>query len=218
MTKQLLSLSALHIILLCLSNILVQIPMMIFGFHTTWGALSYPLIFILTDLTTRLAGSATARRIVFLAMLPGLCCSYLITNWFSYGSLWVSNPLALRIAVASFSAYVVGQLLDIRFFQKLQRHSSWWLAPTVSSSVGNVLDTYCFFFIAFYQCSDLFLSGHWPEIASVDLIFKLLISIGSFVPLYGLLLSLILPGKGRRSVEHGSHSDTALSGMESNGS
>ncbi|MCE3046210.1 7-cyano-7-deazaguanine/7-aminomethyl-7-deazaguanine transporter [Legionella sp. 16cNR16C] len=213
MSKQLLSLTGLHVFFLCLSNVLVQHPIIVLGFHTTWGAFSYPVIFILTDLTTRLTGAATSRRIIFLAMLPGLCSSYLISNWFSFGSFWVNNPFALRIALASFSAYVLGQLADISFFQRLRQRPFWWVAPTVAGIFGNILDTYSFFFIAFYQSSNLFLRAHWLEIASVDLVFKLVISIGSFVPLYGLLLSLILSSKQERLMKHGSQSDTTLPGM-----
>lgn len=184
-----------HILLICLSNTLVQYPFVIFGFHTTWGAFSYPLIFILTDLTTRLFGQELARKIIFVAMFPGLICSYLISNFFSYGSLFATNTLALRIAVASFCAYVLGQLLDIIVFQRLRQNAKWWVAPSVSNVFGNILDTYVFFFIAFYQSSNPFLSTHWPEIAMVDLLFKISIGLLTFVPLYGIILQLILRTK-----------------------
>ncbi|CDZ76098.1 Inner membrane protein YhhQ [Legionella massiliensis] len=184
-----------HILLICLSNTLVQYPFVLFGFHTTWGAFSYPLIFILTDLTTRLFGQEKARKIIFLAMFPGLICSYLISNFFSYGNVFVANVFALRIALASFCAYVLGQLLDIIVFQRLRENSKWWVAPSVSNIFGNLLDTYVFFFTAFYQCSNAFLSAHWPEIAMIDLLFKISISLLTFVPLYGIVLQLILRKK-----------------------
>lgn len=181
-----------HIVIICSSNILVQHPIVIFGWHTTLGAFSYPLIFIFTDLTTRIAGAALARKVIYLAMLPGLLGSFLITNWFEYGHLWVQNTFAIRIALASFTAYVTGQLIDILFFRKLQKQSRWWVAPTIANVFGNLLDTYSFFFIAFYHSSNLFLSTHWLEIASVDLAFKLVISLFSFVPLYGLIMAWFL--------------------------
>ncbi|KTC86883.1 7-cyano-7-deazaguanine/7-aminomethyl-7-deazaguanine transporter [Legionella brunensis] len=183
-----------HIGIIGLSNTLVQYPFTFLGFQTTWGAFSYPLIFIFTDLTTRLLGQQVARRVVYAAMLPGLFCSYFISNAYAHNDLWAYNPVALRIALASVSAYVVGQLLDIIVFQKLRRQQKWWVAPSVSNIFGNFFDTYCFFFIAFYHSSNIFLSNNWVEIATVDLIFKLGISLISFVPLYGLILRLILQG------------------------
>lgn len=184
-----------HIIIICLSNTLVQYPFVLWGFRTTWGAFSYPLIFILTDLTTRLLGQERARKTIFAAMIPGLVCSYLISNWYAQGVLLAYDTLVLRIAFASFCAYVIGQLLDITIFQRLRQQAKWWVAPAVSTIFGNLFDTYCFFFVAFYQGSNDFLSTHWLEIATVDLIFKLLISLISFVPLYGLILKLILRNK-----------------------
>lgn len=181
-----------HIIIICLSNILVQYPFTLFGYSTTWGAFSYPLIFILTDLSTRLLGQRTARKIIFGAMVPALVGSYLISNWTTQSSLFAHNPLALRIASASFCAYVLGQLLDITIFQKLRQQQKWWVAPSIANMFGNFFDTYCFFFIAFYHGSNHFLSIHWLEIATVDLVFKILISLISFVPLYGLILQLAL--------------------------
>lgn len=183
---------AAHIVIICSSNVLVQHPLVIFGWHTTLGAFSYPLIFIFTDLTTRIAGASLARKVIYLAMLPGLLGSFLITNWFEYGHLWVQNTFAIRIALASFTAYVTGQLIDILVFRKLQKQSRWWVAPTVANVFGNLLDTYSFFFIAFYHSSNIFLSTHWLEIASVDLAFKLVISLVSFVPLYGLIMAWFL--------------------------
>lgn len=100
-----------HIAIICASNVLVQHPVVFFNLHTTWGAFSYPLIFILTDLTTRIIGASAARKIIYVAMFPGLISSLLISNWFEYGYFWVANTLAIRVSLASFCAYVLGQLL-----------------------------------------------------------------------------------------------------------
>lgn len=181
-----------HIVIICLSNTLVQYPFTVFGLHTTWGAFSYPLIFVLTDLSTRLSGQQQARQIIFIAMLPALLCSYLISNYYAENHWLAYNSVVLRIALASFCAYLVGQLLDITIFQGLRRLKQWWVAPAVSNIFGNIFDTYCFFFIAFYQGENAFLSAHWTELARVDLVVKLLIGLLSFVPLYGLILKRIL--------------------------
>ncbi|WED42847.1 queuosine precursor transporter [Legionella cardiaca] len=181
-----------HVTLIGLSNTLVQYPFALWGFQTTWGAFSYPLIFILTDLTTRFLGPHAARKAVYAAMLPGLFCSYAISNLYANHDALAYNPMALRIALASFLAYVLGQLLDITIFQKFRVQQKWWVAPSVSTIFGNLFDTYCFFFVAFFHSANAFLSGNWLEIATVDLVFKLLISLISFIPLYGFLLKLIL--------------------------
>ena len=189
-------LAMLHISILAFSNILVQYPFAVFGFHTTWGAFSYPLIFIVTDLIIRTLGAKTARKVVLVAMIPGLLISYVLSNLFSgdaftWSSIWLLNTLALRIAIASFIAYILGQALDMFIFVRIRQNSKWWIAPTMSSVIGNIFDTFCFFFVAFYHSSHPYMRLHWVEIASVDLGFKLLISVVSFVPIYGLLLKLL---------------------------
>ncbi|HAT8178074.1 TPA: 7-cyano-7-deazaguanine/7-aminomethyl-7-deazaguanine transporter [Legionella pneumophila] len=186
-----------HIFLITLSNVLVQYPFDMMGFHTTWGAFTYPAIFILTDLTTRIATANKARKIIMLSMVPGLIFSYLIASYIETGhnlngdSLLVLHLMPLRIALACFIAYVIGQLLDVAVFQRYRNQPTWWLAPTLSAIVGNFIDTVLFFAIAFYHCPNTFLSQNWPEIAMVDIFFKITISLIAFVPVYGLVLSIL---------------------------
>ncbi|HAU1295312.1 TPA: 7-cyano-7-deazaguanine/7-aminomethyl-7-deazaguanine transporter [Legionella pneumophila] len=185
-----------HIFLITLSNVLVQYPFAMMGLHTTWGAFTYPAIFILTDLTTRIATANKARKIIMLSMVPGLIFSYLVASSIEAGnnlngdSLSVLHLMPLRIALACFIAYVIGQLLDVAVFQRYRNQPAWWLAPTLSAVAGNFIDTVLFFTIAFYHCSDPFLSQNWPEIAMVDVFFKIIISLIAFVPVYGLVLSM----------------------------
>lgn len=172
----------------------MQYPFSIWGLHSTWGALTYPLIFILSDMTTRLLGVVIARKVIFFSMLPGLLLSYVVNCYFvnnidAYFFTFYVMPF--RIAVACFIAYVVGQLLDITLFQRFRKNANWWFAPIVASAAGNLVDTALFFSIAFYKCQDNFLSAHWLEIALVDFMFKLLISIFAFVPIYGVLLAKV---------------------------
>jgi uncharacterized integral membrane protein (TIGR00697 family) len=188
------ALTAGHIILLTISNLLVQYPFNLLGFHTTWGAFTYPAIFILTDLTVRLSAARYARTIIFLSMIPALILSYLIASYLEApeGLDWLTlHIMPLRIACACFLAYVIGQILDVSVFQKYRNTSSWWLAPMLSSGIGNVVDTFIFFGIAFYHCNNPFLSQHWIEIAGIDLLFKMVISWLAFVPIYGLILNVI---------------------------
>ncbi|WP_035890927.1 7-cyano-7-deazaguanine/7-aminomethyl-7-deazaguanine transporter [Legionella norrlandica] len=190
-------LSISHILLLTISNILVQYPFEIFGYHTTWGAITYPAIFILTDITTRILSADIARKIIFRSMLPGLFISYIIASYmethstFNWSDLLIIHPMPLRIALASFLAYTVGQFLDIFVFQSYRNYSSWWLAPSLSTTVGNLIDTILFFTVAFYHCSNPFLNQHWPEIAAVDMLFKITISLIAFVPIYGFVLNIL---------------------------
>ena len=96
-----------------------------------------------------------------------------------------------RIAVASFVAYVTGQLLDVRVFSYLRSNRRWWVAPSASTIVGNLVDTVLFYTIAFYLSPDQFMATHWPEIALVDYLFKLLVSIVLFLPVYGIILRIV---------------------------
>ncbi len=191
-------LSLFHLLVIISSNYLVQLPVSIFGFHTTWGAFSFPFIFLATDLTVRVFGARLARRIILAVMIPALVVSYLISalfymgSWQGFGALAQVNLFVLRIACASFMAYALGQILDVHVFNRLRQNRRWWLAPTASTLFGNISDTLAFFFIAFWRSTDPFMAEHWVEIALVDYCFKILISIIFFLPAYGLLLNIVL--------------------------
>jgi hypothetical protein len=122
------------------SNFLVQFPLnaQLAGINLadilTWGAFSYPIAFLITDLTNRQFGPAAARKVVFVGFVVGVGLSF-----------FTSDP---RIAIASGSAYLAGQLLDIAVFNRLRRQS-WWRAPLVGSLIGSMLDTIMFFSFAF---------------------------------------------------------------------
>lgn len=191
-------LSLFHILIITSSNYLVQLPVSIFGFHTTWGAFTFPFIFLATDLTVRVFGAPLARRIILTVMVPALLVSYLVSvlfyqgEWQSFSSLGQVNIVVARIASASFMAYVLGQILDVHVFNRLRQRNAWWVAPAVSTLFGNLSDTLAFFFIAFYRSTDPFMSANWVEIALVDYTFKLLISLLFFLPMYGVMLNMVL--------------------------
>ena len=196
--KALVWLSLFHLLVITSSNYLVQLPISIFGFHTTWGAFSFPFIFLATDLTVRIFGAPLARRIIFAVMVPALAISYGISalfymgEWQGFAALGTFNLFVARIAVASFMAYALGQILDVHVFKRLRQSRRWWLAPTASTLFGNISDTVAFFFIAFWRSPDPFMAAHWGEIALVDYSFKVLISIIFFLPMYGVLLNMLL--------------------------
>ena len=123
------------------SNILVQF---LFGDWLTWGAFTYPFAFLVTDLVNRLHGAVAARRVVLAGFAVGLACSFVGSQ--------IEGPfgplVSLRVAIASGTAFLVGQLLDVAAFDRL-RAGSWWRAPLVSSILGSVVDTLLFFTIAF---------------------------------------------------------------------
>jgi len=190
---------AFHIIIVIASNYLVQLPISLFGFHSTWGAFSFPFIFLATDLTVRLIGKQAARRVIMRAMLPALVASYIVGVLFHDGSFngWQAlaafNAFVFRIALGSFAAYALGQLLDIQVFDRTRQKSrAWWLAPAAASVLGQALDTLAFFFIAFWRSSDAFMAAHWGEIAVVDYVIKLAVSLLLFVPAYGVMLAAIV--------------------------
>ncbi|MHB2869045.1 7-cyano-7-deazaguanine/7-aminomethyl-7-deazaguanine transporter [Klebsiella pneumoniae] len=196
--KALVWLSLFHLLVITSSNYLVQLPISIFGFHTTWGAFSFPFIFLATDLTVRIFGAPLARRIIFAVMVPALAISYGISalfymgEWQGFAALGTFNLFVARTAVASFMAYALGQILDVHVFNRLRQSRRWWLAPTASTLFGNISDTVAFFFIAFWRSPDPFMAAHWGEIALVDYSFKVLISIIFFLPMYGVLLNMLL--------------------------
>lgn len=194
----LVSLIAFHIFIVIASNYLVQFPMQLFSWQTTWGAFSFPFIFLATDLTVRLLGKAPARRVIAVVMLPALLASYVVSTLFHEGqfggfaALLVLNVFVLRISLASFAAYVVGQLADIQVFDRLRKLKQWWVAPTASTVLGNLLDTFVFFSIAFWHSDNAFMAANWVEIAWVDYVIKILISVLFFIPLYGVLLKALM--------------------------
>lgn len=187
-----------HLLIIASSNYLVQLPFTIFGFHTTWGAFTFPFIFLATDLTVRIFGAAMARQIILRVMLPALAISYVLSVLFYQGEyqgwshLGEFNLFVARIAIASFMAYLLGQIMDVSVFNRLRQTKQWWVAPSCSTIFGNALDTVAFFAIAFYNSPDPFMAENWVEIALVDYSFKLIISLGLFVPMYGVLLNYLI--------------------------
>lgn len=151
------------------SNVLVQFPI---NEVLTWGAISYPFSFLVTDLTTRLQGPERARRVVWV----GFALAVLL-------SIWLATP---RIALASGTAFLAGQLLDIQVFQRLRRQS-WWRAPLVSSTLGSIVDTALFFSLAFAGTG-----LPWVTLALGDLGVKLLMAVLALAP-FRAALALALP-------------------------
>ncbi|MEB3464838.1 7-cyano-7-deazaguanine/7-aminomethyl-7-deazaguanine transporter [Pasteurella multocida] len=208
--RALILLSFFHILIIAASNYLVQIPFEImlplsqlgtredFSFHSTWGTLTFPFIFLATDLTVRIFGAKEARWIIFVVMIPALVISYVISTLFQDTQYQGLNALAhfnifvFRIAVASFFAYVFGQLLDVLVFNRLRQLKTWWIAPSSSMIFGSMADTFLFFAIAFYASSDPFMAEHWAALGFVDYLFKLFVGIILFVPAYGVVLNFIL--------------------------
>lgn len=187
-----------HIVIITSSNYLVQLPFVLFGFNTTWGAFTFPFIFLITDLTVRLFGTNFARIIIFVVMFPALSLSYFVSalfsdgHWLGFSVLLEGNVFVARIALASFSAYLAGQLMDITVFNALRKKTHWWTAPSLSAVIGNVVDTVVFFSVAFYRSNNAFMASHWIEIAIVDYTFKIFICGLFSLPLYGIMLNLLL--------------------------
>jgi len=133
------------------SNVLVQF---LLGDWLTWGAFTYPIAFLITDLMNRLYGVAAARKVVFVGFLVGIACSLIGSQIM----LEFGPAVPLRIAVASAIAFLTAQLLDVSIFDRL-RGGVWWKAPLVSTIVGSVVDTALFFTIAFSASVAVFGAG-----------------------------------------------------------
>ena len=180
-----------HVSVILASNYLVQIPLQLGPVLTTWGSFTFPLIFLATDLTVRVLGRDTARRVVLWAMGPALLASYVVSVLFAEGRFagWASlaefNLFVFRIACASFAAYVVGQITDIQVFARLQGRGGWWVAPAFSTVVGGFIDTLVFFAAAFHLSPDPFMAAHWPELAATDYATKMVVSLAFYLPVYG---------------------------------
>ena len=196
-----------HTVVIASSNFLVQIPVRIGALTTTWGAFTFPFIFLTTDLTVRIFGRHLARKIIFFVMFPALAVSYVISVLFHEGRFAGGagftgiDWFVARIALASFVAYLVGQLLDISVFNRLRRNPRWWLAPSASTVLGNALDTLVFFSIAFWRSPDAFMAAHWPGIAVLDYSWKILISVTLFLPAYGWILKTLTARLTRLDLE-----------------
>ncbi|MAH81733.1 MAG: hypothetical protein CMC21_00585 [Flavobacteriaceae bacterium] len=181
------SLVVTHIFIITLSNVLVAIPLNIYGFKLTWAAFSFPLVVVTTDLTVRLLGKSIARKTITfsypLAIISSVLIIYFERNLVS---------IALRIGLASATAYALGTLIDIYAFQLIrEKYSIWWIAPALSTIISNIIDSYTFFFTAFSNSSDKYMSLNWFEIAGTQTVLKILIGLVFFLPVYGILLTYI---------------------------
>ena len=139
------------------SNILVQF---LLGDWLTWGAFTYPIAFLITDVMNRVYGVAAARRVVFAGFVVGILCSLIGTQIMMQGDGYTFPAVTLRVAIGSGSAFLVAQLLDVQIFDRM-RNGAWWRAPLASTLIGSALDTFLFFSIAF---SAMF---NWLETANI---------------------------------------------------
>lgn len=128
------------------SNILVQF--LILDGLLTWGAFTYPLAFLVTDVMNRIYGASAARRVVFIGFIVGVICSLIGSQIMIQGGGYEFPAVALRVAIGSGTAFLVAQLIDVAIFQRL-RDGTWWRAPLASTLIGSTIDTALFFTIAF---------------------------------------------------------------------
>ena len=163
------------------SNYLVQFPINYFGLNEilTYGAFSYPIAFLITDLANRTYGKIIAQKIVYLGFSIGI----IFTLFFSTN---FADLISIRIAIGSGSAFLAAQLLDVQIFDKL-RKNTWYIAPLISSSIGSIVDTFLFFSIAFAGTEI-----PWVTLSLGDLGVKLFVALLMLVP-FRLLLNTFKP-------------------------
>ena len=166
-------------LIVALSNYLVQFPVNYIGLQDifTYGAFSYPVAFLITDLANRKYGKTVARKIVYLGFVLGVA----LTLYFSTD---FSNLISKRIAIGSGSAFLIAQLLDIQVFDRL-RKKVWFVAPLVSSLIGSSIDTFLFFSIAFYGTGI-----NWVTLSLGDLFVKIFVALIMLIP-FRILLSYV---------------------------
>jgi len=181
MNKSFFSLSFLMGVVVLSSNYLVQFPINYYGLNKilTYGALSYPIAFLITDLANRSFGKMIARKIVYFGFFLGVSFTIIFSTDFA-------DYISIRIAIGSGFAFLVAQLLDVQIFDKL-RKKQWFVAPLTSSIIGSTIDTFLFFSIAFYA-TDV----PWITLSLGDLGVKILVALLMLIP-FRLLLKTFRP-------------------------
>ena len=163
------------------SNYLVQFPINFYGLNEllTYGAFSYPIAFLITDLANRSYGKFVARKIVYLGFLIGIGFTILFSTDFA-------DYISIRIAIGSGTAFLIAQLIDVQIFDNL-RKKKWFIAPLTSSIIGSTVDTFLFFSISFYGTSI-----PWFTLALGDLAVKIFVALMMLIP-FRLLLKTFKP-------------------------
>tara|TARA_S200000501_G_C20406951_1_gene561804 strand:- start:72 stop:620 length:549 start_codon:yes stop_codon:yes gene_type:complete len=181
MNKTFIILSFLMGLIVLASNYLVQFPIQYYGLQEllTYGAFSYPIAFLITDLANRSYGKIAAKKIVYIGFAIGICFTLLFSTNFT-------DLISIRIAIGSGTAFLVAQLLDVQIFDKL-RGKQWFIAPLGSSFIGSIVDTFLFFSISFYATG-----VPWVTLSLGDLAVKILVALVMLVP-FRLLLSTLKP-------------------------
>ena len=161
------------------SNYLVQFPIKFYGLEEvlTYGAFSYPIAFLITDLANRSYGKLVARKIVYIGFAIGVSFTLLFSTNFA-------DFISVRIAIGSGTAFLVAQLLDVQIFDKL-RKKKWFVAPLTSSFIGSTIDTFLFFSISFYATGI-----PWITLSLGDLMVKIFVALIMLIP-FRLLLGTL---------------------------
>ena len=183
MNRLFLFLSFLMGVVVLSSNFLVQFPIRYYQLEEllTYGALSYPIAFLITDLANRSYGKVIARKIVYIGFAIGISFTLLFSTNFA-------DLISVRIAIGSGTAFLIAQLLDVQIFDKL-RKKKWFVAPLTSSLIGSTIDTFLFFSISFYATGI-----PWVTLSLGDLAVKVLVALLMLIP-FRLLLGTIKVSK-----------------------
>jgi uncharacterized PurR-regulated membrane protein YhhQ (DUF165 family) len=178
-------LMAAHVIIIAISNYIVQFKIDVLGHPLALAAFTFPLVVVLTDLTVRLLGKQTGRAVIGLAFIPAILVSMAVVK---LGG--APDSVAFRIGLGSGMAYFVSNLLDVYVFQYFrEKYTSWWIAPALSCIVSTFIDTYVFFFTAFAYGANEFMAANWHIVATNNSWAKILVSLLVILPSYGILLS-----------------------------
>jgi uncharacterized PurR-regulated membrane protein YhhQ (DUF165 family) len=176
-----------HILIIAISNYIVQFKFEVFGHPLAWAAFTFPLVVVLTDLTVRLLGKQTGRAVIALAFIPAIIVSMAVVK---LGG--APDSVAFRIGLGSGVAYFISNLLDVYVFQYFrEKYQTWYVAPTLSAIVSTFIDTYAFFFTAFAYGENEFMAANWHVVATNNSISKIIVSLLVILPAYGVLLNYL---------------------------
>lgn len=179
----------LHTLVIAVSNYLVTIRFNVFPgadlpffgeFPLAAAAFTFPIVVVATDLTVRLVGKEAGRAVVAMAIIPAIVASVLVL-------LALGDEHAYRVGLASGTAYAIGTMLDVYVFQHIRERytEAWWAAPAISTIAANIIDTYAFFYTAFYPAP-------WVHsVAFNNTLTKIVVGLIVFLPAYGVLLAYL---------------------------
>lgn len=178
---------AFQIFVIAISNLIVSYSFPIFGTVISYAAFTFPIVVVATDLTVRMLGKAMGQVVITLSFIPAIFISMAIVALSG-----APSSVAISIGLASGCAYAVSTMLDVYVFSYFrEKYEQWWIAPTFSSIVTMIIDTYTFYYVAFANVAGSPYETNWVSAAAAHSLTKIIVSLIVILPAYGMLLAYI---------------------------